>query len=320
MAFVVRRAGDDTAADALLHWANAQLGKTQRLARAALHRRTAAQRDRQGAEARVARACDARGLTPGPPRRHAREGGGNGLLWVLLAVAAGFALLRPRAPIDYLRAGRLADRRRAGRPAGHHAGRREERHAAGHRAAPAGPHAPTCAALALLLTASAALLSALVTNDVSLFLLVPLTRVLADAGAPAAGPAGGAGGAGRQRRLGAHADRQSAEPLPLAPLGRELRRLHGDDGADRGGHAVLAVRGGLAAGAAHADRAQARGRRRAGAAAPAGAGRRAVRRLRDRARSALARWPGWPWCSARSCCSSRACCAASTGRCSRSSR
>ncbi|WP_307867341.1 SLC13 family permease, partial [Variovorax sp. E3] len=33
--------------------------------------------------------------------------------------------------------------------------------------------------LALLLTASAALLSALVTNDVSLFLLVPLTRVLA---------------------------------------------------------------------------------------------------------------------------------------------
>jgi acyl-CoA synthetase (AMP-forming)/AMP-acid ligase II len=33
VAFVVRRAGDDTAADALLQWANAQLGKTQRLAR-----------------------------------------------------------------------------------------------------------------------------------------------------------------------------------------------------------------------------------------------------------------------------------------------
>lgn len=33
VAFVVRRAGDDTSADALLQWANAQLGKTQRLAR-----------------------------------------------------------------------------------------------------------------------------------------------------------------------------------------------------------------------------------------------------------------------------------------------
>lgn len=33
VAFVVRRAGDDTGADALLQWANAQLGKTQRLAR-----------------------------------------------------------------------------------------------------------------------------------------------------------------------------------------------------------------------------------------------------------------------------------------------
>ncbi|MBT2301818.1 acyl--CoA ligase [Variovorax paradoxus] len=33
VAFVVRRPGDDTGADALLQWANAQLGKTQRLAR-----------------------------------------------------------------------------------------------------------------------------------------------------------------------------------------------------------------------------------------------------------------------------------------------
>jgi len=33
VAFVVRREGDSTAADALLRWANAQLGKTQRLAR-----------------------------------------------------------------------------------------------------------------------------------------------------------------------------------------------------------------------------------------------------------------------------------------------
>ena len=32
VAFVVRRAGDDTPADTLLQWSNAQLGKTQRLA------------------------------------------------------------------------------------------------------------------------------------------------------------------------------------------------------------------------------------------------------------------------------------------------
>ncbi|MEP6722776.1 MAG: 4-coumarate--CoA ligase, partial [Variovorax sp.] len=32
VAFVVRRAGDATDADTLLQWANAQLGKTQRLA------------------------------------------------------------------------------------------------------------------------------------------------------------------------------------------------------------------------------------------------------------------------------------------------
>jgi acyl-CoA synthetase (AMP-forming)/AMP-acid ligase II len=33
VAFVVRRAGDDTAADTILQWTNDQLGKTQRLAR-----------------------------------------------------------------------------------------------------------------------------------------------------------------------------------------------------------------------------------------------------------------------------------------------
>ena len=31
------------------------------------------------------------------------EGGGQGLLWVLLAAALLFALLRPRAPLDYVR-------------------------------------------------------------------------------------------------------------------------------------------------------------------------------------------------------------------------
>ncbi|RTD84777.1 citrate transporter, partial [Variovorax atrisoli] len=30
-------------------------------------------------------------------------GGGNGLLWVLVAVAVLFAFLRPRAPMDWLR-------------------------------------------------------------------------------------------------------------------------------------------------------------------------------------------------------------------------
>ena len=41
-------------AETLLQWTNDQLGKTQRLARLQLHRRTAAQRDRQGAQARTA--------------------------------------------------------------------------------------------------------------------------------------------------------------------------------------------------------------------------------------------------------------------------
>jgi hypothetical protein len=40
-----------------------------------------------------------------------------------------------------------------------------------------------------------------------------------------------------------------------------------------------------------------------GAAAPVDAGRRVVRGLRGRARPALARWPGWRWCSAYSWCS-----------------
>ena len=33
----------------------------------------------------------------------AEHGGGHGLLWVLLAVAVVFALVRPRAPLDYLK-------------------------------------------------------------------------------------------------------------------------------------------------------------------------------------------------------------------------
>ena len=54
VAFVVRRSGDATPAATLLEWTNAQLGKTQRLARGRADRRIAAQRDRQGAQARTA--------------------------------------------------------------------------------------------------------------------------------------------------------------------------------------------------------------------------------------------------------------------------
>ncbi|MET3395780.1 di/tricarboxylate transporter, partial [Variovorax sp. 1140] len=43
---------------------------------------------------------------PLPGDAHATEengGGGNGLLWVLVAVAVLFAFLHPRAPMDWLR-------------------------------------------------------------------------------------------------------------------------------------------------------------------------------------------------------------------------
>ena len=99
------------------------------------------------------------------------QGGGNGLLWLLAAVALLFAFLRPRAPMDWLR---LVDWQTVGALAGLLAIKQGVEKSGMLQAA-----AHSQRSLALLLTASAALLSALVTNDVSLFLLVPLTRVLA---------------------------------------------------------------------------------------------------------------------------------------------
>ncbi|VWX59932.1 Inner membrane protein YbiR [Burkholderiales bacterium 8X] len=104
--------------------------------------------------------------------------GGNGLLWILVAVAVGFAFWHPRAPADYLR---LVDWQTVGALAGLLAITQGVEQSGMLQATAARMLARTTdrRSLALLLTATAALLSALVTNDVSLFLLVPLTRVLA---------------------------------------------------------------------------------------------------------------------------------------------
>lgn len=106
------------------------------------------------------------------------EGGGNGLLWVLLAAAAVFAFVRPRAPVDYLR---LVDWQTIGALAGLLAITQGVERSGMLQATATRllERTSNLRQLALLLAASAALLSALVTNDVSLFLLVPLTRVLA---------------------------------------------------------------------------------------------------------------------------------------------
>ncbi|RZL90554.1 MAG: DUF1646 domain-containing protein [Variovorax sp.] len=106
------------------------------------------------------------------------HGSGNGLLWVLVLVAIGFAIARPRAPIDYLG---LVDWRTVGALAGLLAITQgvERSGMLQSVAARLLSQVIELRTLVLLLAASAALLSALVTNDVSLFLLVPLTRVLA---------------------------------------------------------------------------------------------------------------------------------------------
>jgi Na+/H+ antiporter NhaD/arsenite permease-like protein len=113
-----------------------------------------------------------------PATAEPEHGGGNGLLWVLLAVAVAFAVLRPRAPMDYLR---LVDWQTVGALAGLLAITQGVERSGMLQAAASRLLARTTdlRGLAYLLAASAALLSALVTNDVSLFLLVPLTRVLA---------------------------------------------------------------------------------------------------------------------------------------------
>ncbi|MDH6591659.1 Na+/H+ antiporter NhaD/arsenite permease-like protein [Variovorax sp. TBS-050B] len=108
----------------------------------------------------------------------APHGGGHGLLWVLAAIAIVFAFVRPRAPMDWLA---LIDWQTIGALAGLLAITQGVEKSGVLQAAAQRLLARTHdqRSLALLLAAGAALLSALVTNDVSLFLLVPLTRVLA---------------------------------------------------------------------------------------------------------------------------------------------
>jgi len=106
------------------------------------------------------------------------EAGGNGLLWMLVAAAICFALWRPRAPAEWLA---LIDWQTVGALAGLLAitqavERSGVLQSTARRLLARVTHQRQ---LALCLTAGAAALSALVTNDVSLFLLVPLTRVLA---------------------------------------------------------------------------------------------------------------------------------------------
>ncbi|HEY2255332.1 MAG TPA: SLC13 family permease [Variovorax sp.] len=105
-------------------------------------------------------------------------GGGNGLLWILLAAAIVFAFVRPRPPMELVR---LVDWQTIGALAGLLAiTQGVERSGVLQSAATRLLSRSTdLRHLALWLTAAAAGLSALVTNDVSLFLLVPLTRVLA---------------------------------------------------------------------------------------------------------------------------------------------
>ncbi|WP_312409372.1 SLC13 family permease [Comamonas sp.] len=103
---------------------------------------------------------------------------GNMLLWILLALAIGFAAWQPRSPqatmalVDWQTIGALAGLL-AITQAVERSGMLQ---ATAQRLL---TRVSTLRGLALLLTATAALLSALVTNDVSLFLLVPLTAVLA---------------------------------------------------------------------------------------------------------------------------------------------
>ena len=106
------------------------------------------------------------------------EPGGNGLLWLLVVVAIGFAVWRPRPPSALLA---LVDWQTVGALAGLLAitqavERSGVLQSTARRLLARVTHQRE---LAMWLTGGAALLSALVTNDVSLFLLVPLTRVLA---------------------------------------------------------------------------------------------------------------------------------------------
>ncbi|MDE2149133.1 MAG: citrate transporter [Gammaproteobacteria bacterium] len=107
-----------------------------------------------------------------------RPQAGNRLLWLLALAAAAFALLRPLAPGDWLRlidwptlqalAGLLVLTKGIERSGA-------LQHAAGQLLI----HLHTQRSLALALMVLSALLAAFLTNDVSLFLLVPLTVSLA---------------------------------------------------------------------------------------------------------------------------------------------
>jgi len=121
---------------------------------------------------------------PSPQHANARHPptaqvqGANALVWLLLVIAVFFAILRPRGPADLLRlidwptmaalAGLLAITQGV-----------EQSGVLQSVARRVLTHATDLRQLAFLLTGIAAVLAALITNDVSLFLLVPLTRALA---------------------------------------------------------------------------------------------------------------------------------------------
>lgn len=103
---------------------------------------------------------------------------GNGLLWLLLGIAVLFAVLRPRPPLELLR---LVDWQTVGALAGLLAITQgvEQSGMLQRMAQRLLVRVTDERTLAFGLAGGATLLAALVTNDVSLFLLVPLTRVLA---------------------------------------------------------------------------------------------------------------------------------------------
>jgi len=103
----------------------------------------------------------------------------NRLLWGLLGIAVLTTLLQPRAPLDWLA---LVDWPTIGALAGLLAVAQGVESSGVLQSAARHLlwHVTELRRLALLLCACAAVLGALVTNDVSLFLLVPLTRVLAE--------------------------------------------------------------------------------------------------------------------------------------------
>lgn len=103
---------------------------------------------------------------------------GHALLWVLIALALGLLVLQPRSPASLLA---LVDWQTVGALAGLLAVTQAVEHSGvlqttARRLLGRVTHQRS---LAMGLVTVAAVLSALVTNDVSLFLLVPLTRVLA---------------------------------------------------------------------------------------------------------------------------------------------